>query len=138
MTERKPMGMTFDSWVDRQIDASIKRGEFENLPGKGEPLPGVNGRYDPDWWLKEKLARENLDITPDTIVARRKAEVFMERYLDLGSVSAVKREAAKLPEIAYPYHDDIAISDRSQKLRRRERKAHVHPIKRATKDCSSM
>ena len=99
MTERKPMGMTFDSWVDRQIDASVKRGEFENLPGKGKPLPGVNGRYDPDWWLKEKLARENLDITPDTIVARRKAEVFMERYLDLGSVRAVKREAARLNEL---------------------------------------
>ena len=29
-------------------------------------------------------------------------------------MSAVKREAAKLPEIANPYHDDIAISDRSQ------------------------
>ena len=25
-----------------------------------------------------------------------------------------KREAAKLPEIACPYHDDIAISDRSK------------------------
>ena len=30
------------------------------------------------------------------------------------TMSAVKREAAKLLEIAYPYHDDIAISDRSK------------------------
>ena len=29
-------------------------------------------------------------------------------------MSAVKREAAKLPEIACPYHGDIAIYDRSQ------------------------
>ena len=54
------------------------------------------------------------------------------------TMSAVKREAAKLLEIAYPYHDDIATSDRRQKLQRRERKAHVHPIKRATEDCSTM
>ena len=54
------------------------------------------------------------------------------------TMSAVKREAAKLPKIACPYHDDIAISDRSQKLQRRERKAHVHPIKRATEDFSTM
>ena len=54
------------------------------------------------------------------------------------TMSAVKREAMKLLEIACPYHDDIAITDRSQKLRRRGRKAHDHPIERATKDCSSM
>ena len=30
------------------------------------------------------------------------------------TMSAVKREAAKLPEIACPYHDDIAISGRSK------------------------
>ena len=29
-------------------------------------------------------------------------------------MSAVKREAAKLLEIAYPYHDGIAISGRSK------------------------
>ena len=54
------------------------------------------------------------------------------------TMSAVKREAAKLLEIAYPYHDDIAISDRSKKLRRQEHIAHVHPIERATKDCPTM
>ena len=30
------------------------------------------------------------------------------------TMSARKREAAKLSEIAYPHHDDIAISDRIQ------------------------
>ena len=30
------------------------------------------------------------------------------------AMSAVEREAAKLPEIAEPYHDDIAVSRRSQ------------------------
>ena len=79
--------------------------------------------------LPEQRRRESKD--PD----HREEKVTRRRST---TMSAVKREAAKLLEIAYPYHDDIAISDRSQKLRRRERKAHVHPIKRATKDCSSM
>ena len=92
------MGMTFDSWIDRQIDASIKRGEFKDLPGQGKPLLGVTGRYDPDWWIKEKLERENLDITPPTIVARRKVEVFMESYLALPTAASVKRKALKLNE----------------------------------------
>ena len=29
-------------------------------------------------------------------------------------MSAVKREAVELPELAYSYHGDITISDRSQ------------------------
>ncbi|MEE2757735.1 MAG: DUF1992 domain-containing protein [Myxococcota bacterium] len=99
MTERKPMGLSFDSWIDRQIDASMKRGEMDHLPGKGKPLPGVNGRYDPDWWLKEKLQRENLDLTPETIVSRRKVEVWMESYLALSSAAQVRRQADALNKV---------------------------------------
>ena len=99
MTERKPMGLSFDSWIDRQIDASIKTGAMDNLPGKGKPLPGVNGRYDPDWWLKEKLQRDNLDLTPETIVSRRKVEVWMESYLTLSSAAQVRRQADALNDV---------------------------------------
>ena len=98
MTERKPMGMTFDSWIDRQIDQSIKRGEFDHLPGKGKPLSGVDEPYDPDWWLKEKLKHENLDITPDTLVARRTVERWLESYLDTPTLPAVQRQIEKLNE----------------------------------------
>ena len=98
MTERKPMGMTWTSWVDQQIEASKRRGEFEDLPGHGEPLPGLDGRYDPDWWLKDKVKRENLDLTPVTIVARRKVEDWLEAYLKLPTVGRVRRQAEALNE----------------------------------------
>jgi hypothetical protein len=49
MTERKPAGMSFETWVDNQISRSIARGDFEDLPGAGKPIPGieraVGGRY---------------------------------------------------------------------------------------------
>ena len=47
------------------------------------------------------------------------------------TMSAVKRGAAKLPEIAYPYHDDIAVSRRSQSYGVEDSKSHDHPIERA-------
>ena len=96
MTERKPMGLTFESFVDRQIDAAKARGEFDHLPGHGEPLPGIDGRYDPDWWLKEKLAREKLDITPQTIVSRRTVEDWMESFLGLKTEAVVRQQAESL------------------------------------------
>ncbi len=92
------MRLSFDSWIDRQIDASMKTREMDDLPGKGKPLPGINGRYDPDWWIKEKLKRDNLDLTPKTTVSRRKVEVWMQRDLDLSSVSQGRRQADALNE----------------------------------------
>jgi hypothetical protein len=43
MTERKPAGMSFTSWIDQQIDEARERGAFGNLPGAGKPLPKRRG-----------------------------------------------------------------------------------------------
>lgn len=39
MTERKPTGQSFESWVDKQIREAAERGELADLPGAGRPLP---------------------------------------------------------------------------------------------------
>ncbi|WP_419997781.1 DUF1992 domain-containing protein [Streptomyces boninensis] len=74
MTERKPPGVSFESWVDRQIREAEERGEFANLPGKGKPLTGENEPYDEMWWLRQKLERENLSYTPPTLALRKEAQ----------------------------------------------------------------
>lgn len=74
MTERKPPGMSFESWVDRQIREAEERGAFDDLPGKGKPIPGVDRPYDEMWWINEKLKRENISVLPPTLVLRRAAE----------------------------------------------------------------
>ncbi|MFC4011909.1 DUF1992 domain-containing protein [Nonomuraea purpurea] len=75
MTERKPMGMPFESWVDRQIREAEERGEFDDLPGKGKPLPGLDRPQDDMWWIKQKVEREGLKMPlPPTLALRKEAE----------------------------------------------------------------
>ena len=39
MTERKPPGVSFESWTDRQIREAEARGEFAELPDAGRLTP---------------------------------------------------------------------------------------------------
>jgi hypothetical protein len=75
MTERKPPGVPFESWVDKQIRDAEGRGEFAQLPGAGRPLPaGTDTTYDELWWIKQKMAREGLSVLPPTLALRKEAE----------------------------------------------------------------
>ncbi|MEW1771874.1 DUF1992 domain-containing protein [Streptomyces sp. NPDC086777] len=75
MTERKPPGVPFESWVDKQIQDAQRRGEFDRLPGAGEPLPAaLETSYDELWWIKRKMAREGLAVLPPTLALRKEAE----------------------------------------------------------------
>lgn len=48
-------------WVDQQIRAAIARGEFDNLPYQGQPLPRrLTDPGDRDWWLKQLIEREKV------------------------------------------------------------------------------
>lgn len=46
MTDRKPSGASFESWIDRQIREARERGDFDNLPGAGKRIPGLDQPYD--------------------------------------------------------------------------------------------
>ncbi|TWT85220.1 hypothetical protein Pla123a_00260 [Posidoniimonas polymericola] len=53
--------------ADAKIQAAIDEGQFDNLPGFGKPLAIIDEPYDPGWWIRRKLKREELPIrlTPD-------------------------------------------------------------------------
>jgi hypothetical protein len=75
MTERKPPGVPFESWADRQIRDAQARGEFERLPGAGRPLPSdLDSAHDELWWVKRKMAREGLAVLPPSLALRKEAE----------------------------------------------------------------
>ena len=40
MTEQKPPGMSWESWIDQQIREAREAGLFDNLPGAGKWLVG--------------------------------------------------------------------------------------------------
>ncbi|GGJ12062.1 DnaJ family domain-containing protein [Streptomyces brasiliensis] len=75
MTERKPPGVPFESWADKQIRDAQRRGEFDRLAGAGEPLPpGTDTSYDELWWVRRKLVREGLAVLPPALALRKEAE----------------------------------------------------------------
>jgi hypothetical protein len=49
-----------DIIVEDKLAAAYQRGEFDNLPGFGKPDPVIDEPYDPNWWIRSKLAREGL------------------------------------------------------------------------------
>lgn len=81
MTERKPFGEAFETFVDRQIREARERGEFNDLPGKGKPLTGLD-ETDELWWVRRKLAEEGLTYTPPSLVLRKEAEQALADALD--------------------------------------------------------
>ena len=46
--------------ADDKIEAAIRAGEFDALPGLGQPHPIFDEPYDPNWWIRKKLQREGL------------------------------------------------------------------------------
>jgi len=47
-------------WVDELVRQAMARGEFDDLPLAGKPIPGLGSRHDPDWWLKGLIEREKI------------------------------------------------------------------------------
>ncbi|GAA4788932.1 MULTISPECIES: DUF1992 domain-containing protein [Streptomyces] len=98
MTERKPPGVSFESWVDRQIRQATERGEFTDLPGFGKPLPESGAPYDELWWIKGKMHREGLAVLPPALALRKEAEDAKEKAMAAPTEAAVRRIAAEINE----------------------------------------
>ncbi|SKC61946.1 protein of unknown function [Krasilnikoviella flava] len=63
-------------WVDTVVDQAIRRGEFDDLPLAGKPIPGLRGTHDPDWWLKNLVEREQITgVLPAAQLRRDDAEL---------------------------------------------------------------
>ncbi|GAA1275892.1 DUF1992 domain-containing protein [Saccharothrix xinjiangensis] len=96
MTERKPAGMDFESWIDRQIREAQERGEFDDLPGAGKPLEGLREPHDELWWVKEKLRREEGTALPPTLLLRKEAAAAREAAGRASSEAEVRRVLAEV------------------------------------------
>ncbi|MFE7747370.1 DUF1992 domain-containing protein [Nocardia sp. NPDC057455] len=99
MTERKPAKQTFESWIDKQIRESAERGEFDNLPGTGKPIPGAGRAQDEDWWLRGYLRREGVGseaLLPPSLLLRRDIEHLPEEVRDSTSERQVRAAVSEL------------------------------------------
>lgn len=96
MTERKPAGMSWDSWREDLIRLAREEGAFDNLPGAGKPFSDLGEGYDPDWWVKKLIRREKVSIMPPALELLRKVEAEIERIWTLSSESQVREKVRVL------------------------------------------
>jgi hypothetical protein len=93
---KKPKGMSWQSWSDALYSRAQAEGAFENLPGAGKPIPGLEGNYDENWWLRQKLKREDLTIVPETTVFKRQLPEELERIGRMRYESQVREKLKEL------------------------------------------
>jgi Domain of unknown function (DUF1992) len=96
MTERKPPGVSWESWIDQQIHKAREEGAFDNLPGAGKPLPDLDQGYDPDWWAKKLVRREGVSLLPPALEITRKVEAELARIWTLRSEGEVRIRVSAL------------------------------------------
>jgi hypothetical protein len=87
----------YESHIDRQIREAQERGDFDDLPGAGKPLPGFGQEYDENWWLKNLIEREHITgVLPATLALRRQLEDLPQELAKLRTEQAVRDTVAAL------------------------------------------
>ena len=69
-------------YVETVIQQAIRRGEFDDLPGAGKPLPGLGEHHDPDWWIRRKIQTENLTGLGPPALRLRIEDAGFEEHVD--------------------------------------------------------
>ena len=120
MTERKPPGVGFGTWVERQIREAPERGEFDNLPGAGMPIEDLDQPHDELWWVKGKLRREHFSYLPPTMALRQEARRIVT---DINArILEGNRKAASGPPLnLMPFDVERVVGAWRERQRERER-----------------
>ncbi|HZO38804.1 MAG TPA: DUF1992 domain-containing protein [Methylomirabilota bacterium] len=95
VTERKPAGKSWETWREELIRFAQEEGAFDNLAGAGKPLD-LGEHYDPDWWVKKLIQREQVSMLPPSLELLRKVEAEVERIWTLSSEAAVRERVRTL------------------------------------------
>jgi hypothetical protein len=96
MTQRKPPGTSWETWIEAQIRVAMEEGAFDNLPGAGKPLPNLGQEHDPLWWVKQLVQREQISILPPSLELLRKVEKELAAIEKLDDEATVRRRVAAL------------------------------------------
>jgi hypothetical protein len=98
VTERKPPGMTWDTWIDRLIRQAQEQGEFDDNPYTGKPIPGLDKPRNDDWWTQQLMVREGIDALPKTIQVRKALDRALAGIAAAADEEEVRRIVADINE----------------------------------------
>jgi len=96
MTERKPPGMSFETWVGNQISQAMARGDFDALEGAGKPLRNLHRDETAYDWAVAKARREGVEtaaMLPPGLGLRRERDELPARLAGLTSEAQVRAVA---------------------------------------------
>ncbi len=68
----------WEAATEAAIRESLERGEFDGLPGQGQPIAGLDQPHDELWWVKQKLAAERVEALPASLRLKRERELTLE------------------------------------------------------------
>ena len=83
----------YESAVEKAIREAQERGQFDNLPTSGKPLPGLDGPDDDLWWVRNYVRREGLsgeEFLPESLLLRRQSERIDDTVAPLRTEQAVR------------------------------------------------
>jgi hypothetical protein len=94
------MASRHESPAERQIRLAREAGEFDGLAGIGKPLPGLDDSIgDEDWWIKEKLRREQVVIElPPALAIREAKRALLASIGDFTDESSLRSSLEQLNE----------------------------------------
>ena len=99
MPDRVPeQKLDWDTLAEQRIREAQAAGQFENLPGFGQPIPGLDQPHDELWWVKEKLKREQLSSLPPALEIRLDVERTLKRVAALHAEEQVRETIRSLNE----------------------------------------
>ncbi len=87
MADRKPPGVSWETWIERQIREAMDRGDFEALPGAGRPIRDIDVRRSELHWLRDKLRRDNVAPPPPPAI-----QIRIEVDAAMASLDALETE----------------------------------------------
>lgn len=96
MTRRKPPGVSWESWIDRQIREGRERGDFDALAGSGKPIADLDRPHDEMWWVRKKLREEGASFLPPALALRKDREDTLDRVAAAASEAEVRRLLSEL------------------------------------------
>lgn len=84
--------------MERRIREAQAAGAFDNLPGRGQPIPGIDDPLDENWWIRQKLRDEGVNVLPPVLEARLDRERTLEKLSAIRSEAEARRVLAELNE----------------------------------------
>jgi hypothetical protein len=93
-----PRKTPWDTLAEQRIREAQSEGKFDELPGFGRPIPGIDEPHDELWWVKDKLRREEISHLPPALAIRLDVERTLARLASILCEKQLRQELGALNE----------------------------------------